>query len=139
MVVVGSEAEGSYRLLRSALSQFPMSTAQPPTKKCCQAPNTTISKPPCQEPEEVKPKSSAPAAEGGILAQEAPSLAVSQTLDVAIPANMEPLHLNMWGIKRVYKCWVEWCSEEPSTSHAAIHVHVCKVPLGVSLGYPPCS
>ena len=44
MVVAGSEAGGLYRLLRGVLSHSPMSTAQPPTKSCHQAPTTTVSK-----------------------------------------------------------------------------------------------
>ena len=139
MAVAGLEAEGLYGILRVALSHSPMSTTQPPTKRHCQAPTATISKLHLQEPEEVKPKPSAPAAEGGILAQEAPSLVISQALEVAIPAHMTPLHLNVGGIKRVYKCWVEGSSKGPSTSWAAISRHVCWVHLGVRLGCPSCS
>ena len=70
----------------------PMCIAQPPSKRHHQAPTATISKPPPQESGEVKP--SAAAAEGGALAQEAPSLAISQALEEAIPAHMALLHLN---------------------------------------------
>ena len=139
LAVAGSEAEGSYRLLRGALSHYPMSTAQPPTKRHYQAPTATISKLPPQEPKEVKPESSALPAEGGILAQKAPSLAVSQALEVAIPTHMAPLHLNVGCIKRVYKCWVEGCIKGPSTSRTVISVHVHWVHLGVRLGCPSCS
>ena len=77
MVVAGSEAEDLYGLLRGALSYSPMSSAPPPSKRCCWAPTTTVSKLPPQEPGEVKPKPSTPAAEGDVLAQEALSLAIS--------------------------------------------------------------
>ena len=96
MVVAGSKAEGLYRLLRGALSHSPRSMAQPPTKRCHQAPTTTVSKPPPQEPEEVEPEYSAPVAEGGLLAQDTPSL---KALEVAIHANMAPLCLNVEGSK----------------------------------------
>ena len=43
-------------------------------------------------------------ADRGIQAQEVPSLAISQALEVAIPVNMTPFHLNVGDIKRVYKC-----------------------------------
>ena len=43
------------------------------------------------------------------------------------------------GIKRVYKCQVEGCSEGPSTSHATICVHVHRDHLGVRLACPSCT
>ena len=95
MVVAGSEAESLYGLLRGALSQSPMSIAQPPPKRCCQAPSTTASKPPPQEPQKVASESPTPTPEGGILAHEASSLAISQAFEVAILTNMAPLCLNV--------------------------------------------
>ena len=132
-------AEGLYRLLRGALSHSSMSSAQPPPKRCCQAPTTTVSTLPNQESEGVKSKPSAPAAEGSGLAQEAPSLPVSQVLEVAIPTHMTPLYLNVGGVKRVYKCQVEGYSEGPSTSQAAICTHVHHDHLGVRLACPSCT
>ena len=82
---------GFVRLLRGAISNSSMSSAPPSPKRCCHAPTTTVSKLPPQESEDIKPKPSAPAAEGTGLAPEAPSLAVSQALEVAIPAHMTPL------------------------------------------------
>ena len=70
------------------------------------------------------------------LALDVPSTATSQALEVAIPAHMAPLCPQLRGIKRVYKCWVEGCSEGPSTSHAAICVHVHRDHLGVRLVCP---
>ena len=54
------------------------------------------------------------------LALETSSSAKSQALEVAIPAHIIPLCLQLGGIKSVYKCQVESCMEGPSTSHAAI-------------------
>ena len=86
-----------------------------------------------------QPKPSTPVAEGSGLAQEAPSLAVSQALEVVITTHMTPLHLNMGGIKRVYKCWVEGCSKGPSTSQATICTHVHCNHLEVRLVCPSCT
>ena len=107
LAVAGSEAEGLYRLLRGAVSHSSVSFAPPPPKRCHHAPTTTVSKSPHQESEGVEPEASAPAVEGNGLALVVPSSAVSQSLDVAIPAHMTPLCLNVGGIKRVYKWWVE--------------------------------
>ena len=76
-----------------------MSSVPPPPKRCHHAHTTTISKLPPHESKVVKPKPSTPAAEGSGLAQEAPSLAVSQALEIAIPAHMTPLCLNVGASK----------------------------------------
>ena len=89
LAVGGSEPEGLYRLLRGVLLHLPVSCAPSHPKRCHQAP-TTISKLSPQESAGVKPKPSAPVAEGSGLEQEAPSLAVSQALEVVIPAHMTP-------------------------------------------------
>ena len=96
---VGSGQVGSRGLVR-LLSHSAMSMAQPPVKRHQQTLFATMLKPPSQEHEEVDPESSAPMAEGGTQAQEAPSLAVSQALEVAIPTDMTPFHLNVGSIKR---------------------------------------
>ena len=70
------------------------------------------------------------------LAPEVPTPAAPEALDVAIPTHMTPLHLELGGIKRVYKCQVEVCTEGPSTSHGAICTHVYRDHLGVRLAYP---
>ena len=77
-----------------------------------------------QESEAIKPEASTPTVGGVELALEAPSSAIFQALEVAIPNPIAPLFLQLGGIKRVYKCWVEGCSEGPSTSHAAICAHM---------------
>ena len=137
--VAGSEVEGQYGLLRGAISHSPMSYIPTPTKKCCHTPTATISKPHPQEPEEAAPKASAPAAREAELAPEVPSSASSQALEVSIPAHMTPLHLQLGGIKRVYKCWVEGCSKGLSTSCATICVHMHRDHLGMRLVCPSCT
>ena len=66
-------------------------------------PTATISKLPPRESEGVEPKPSTPAAEGIRLAQEASPLAVSPALEVAIPAHMTPLCLNVGASKGCIK------------------------------------
>ena len=137
--VAGSEAEGPYGLLRGAISHSHVSSTLPTTKKCHHTPTATTSKLPPQESKEAAPEVSAPVVEEVKLALEAPSLAVLQALEVAIPTHTAPLHLQLGGVKRVYKCCVEECSEGPSTSHAAICAHVCGDHLGVRLACPSCA
>ena len=81
---------------------------------------------PVVEGEEHTPEASAPTVMKLKLAPEAPCLGAPETLEVAIPGNMTPLHLQLGGIKKVYKWWVEGCSEGPSTSHTTICAHVCR-------------
>ena len=57
--VAGSEAEGLYGLLRGVTSHSHPLPSQPPSKKPCRAPSTTISQPPPQE--STGPKVSVPA------------------------------------------------------------------------------
>ena len=89
--------------------------------------------------EEQTPEASTPTVMRSELALEAPSLATPEALEVAIPAHMTPLHLQLGDIKRVYKCWVKDCREGPSTSHATICVHVHRDHLGVGLACPSCN
>ena len=110
-----------------------------PAKKCHHNPTATISRPPPQEPEKTVPKASTPVVKEAELALEVPSITGSQALEVAFPAHMAPLHLQLEGIERVYKCQVEGCSEGPSTPHATICAHVCRDHLGVSLACPSCT
>ena len=136
--IAGSEAEGLYGLLRGALITFPHVLCSTPSKKCHQAPITTVYKPPPQELREVKPKPSAPAAKGDVMAQEAPSLAISQALEVAIPTHMTPLDLNV-GASRVYKCQVEGVQWE-TIDLPGCHMHSCVLgPFGVRLACPSCT
>ena len=131
-VVAGSEGEGLYGLLRRATSYSCPVPSQPPVKKPHFAPSTTISQPPPQESTALEVSEPAGQATGPT------SSAVSPAPEEAIPAHMESLRVQVGGIKRVYKCWVEDCKEGPSTSWAAICAHIRKVHLGVRLVCPLC-
>ena len=125
--VAGSEAEGLYGLLRGVTSHSHPLPSQPPPKKLCYAPSTTISQLPPQE--STEPEVSDPAGQAtGPASPAAPS-----ALEEAIPAHMQPLQIQVGGIKWVYKCWGEGCKEGPSTPRATICAHVRKVHLGVRL------
>ena len=132
VAVVGSEVEGFYGLLRGAVSHPSTSSASPPHKKVCHTPSTTIPHLPPQE--STGPEVSDPVGQ----AMESASPAVLPASEEVIPANMQPLHIQLGGIKQVYRCQVEGCREGPSTSHATICDHVCKVHLGVGLVCPSC-
>ena len=118
--VEGSEVQGLYKLLRGAVSNSPMSSYPTPPKKHHHIPTATISKVHPQEPKEAAPEASAFVVREVKLALEAPSSAVSQSLEVAIPDHMTPLCLQLGHINRVYKCQVERCSEGSSATQAAI-------------------
>ena len=75
---------------------------------------------------------------GGALTQEAPSLVILQALEVATPANMTPLCVNVGATKRVYHCWVVGCHDGPSISHVAICTFVHNDHLGMKLLCPFC-
>ena len=137
--VSGSEVEGLYGLLRGAVSHSPMSSIPLPPKKHHHAPTATISKLLPQEPKETVPEVSIPVVKEVELASEAPSSAATPALEVAIPTHVAPLHLQDGGIKMVYKCGVEGCSDGPSTSWAAICAHVHRDHLGVRLPCPSCT
>ena len=107
--VAGSEAEGLYGLLRGVTSHSHPLPSQPPLKKPHHAPSTTISQPPPQE--STRPKVSDPAGQ----ATGPASPAALSALEEAIPAHMQPLQIQVGGIK-----WVEGCKEGPSTSWATI-------------------
>ena len=73
------------------------------------APSTTIPQPHPQEstgPEAPKPADQA---------TEPASPAAPPAPEEAIPAHMQPLRIQVGGVKRVYKCWVEDCKEGPPT------------------------
>ena len=131
--MTGSEVEGLYGLLRGAVLHSSLPTSSPPPKKTHHAPSSTISHPPPQESKE--PKASVPAEQ----ALEPTSSTATSVLDGEIPADMQPLCIQLGGIKRVYRCQVEGCREGPSTSHAMICAHMHKVHLGVGLVCPPAT
>ena len=135
MAVAGLGVEGLYRLLRGAILHSLMSSAPPYPKN---AP-TTQPPPSPSHSSGVRGSCTQSFHRETELAPEVPSLAASPVLGMAIPAHMTPLCLQLGGIKRVYKCQVEGCSEGPSTSQATICVHVCRDHLGVGLACPSCA
>ena len=124
VAVTGSEAEGFYGLLRGAVLHSSIPTSSPPPKKTCCAPSTTVSHPPTQESKE--PEASAPAEQG----LESASSTLPSVLKGEIPADIQPLCIQLGGIKRVYWCQIEGCKEGPSTSCATICAHMFRVHLG---------
>ena len=131
-VVAGSEAKGLYGLLKGVASYSCPVPSQPPIKKPRPAPSTTISTSPLQE--STAPEVSEPASQ----ATGPTCSVVSPAPEEAILAHMQPLRVQVGGIKRVYKCQVEACKEGPSTSWATICAHIRKVHLGVRLVCPLC-
>ena len=131
--MTGSEAEGLYGLLRGAESHSSLPTSSPPPKKSCCAPSSTISHLPPQESKE--PEASVPA----VQALESTSSIAPSVLEREISANMQPLCIQLGGIKRIYRCQVEGCREGLSTSHTTICAHVHRVHLGVGLVCPFCN
>ena len=130
--MAGSEAEGFYGFLRGAAAHSLPLPSQPPPKKPHPIPSATISQPPPQDSK--GPEVSDPADQAAGPASPAAPLAPEE----AIPAHMQPLRVQVGGIKWVYKCWVEGCKEGPSTSQATISAHIQKVHLGVRLVCPLC-
>ena len=133
VAVTGSEVEGFYGLLRGAVSHSSLPMSSPPPKKTHHAPSSTITHPPPQESKE--PEASVSAEQ----ALESTSSTAPSVLEGEIPAHMQPLCIQLGGIKRVYRCQVEGCREGPSTSHATICTHMCRVHLGVGLACPLCN
>ena len=131
--VAGLEVEGLYRLLRGAILHPSISSAPPPPKKAHHSPSATISYPPPWELAGVVPKASDPATKGVEQASEAISPAASPTSEEALPTHMQPLHLQLGGIKRVYKCQLEGCTEGPSTSQPQ-SAHMCTDCIGGGVG-----
>ena len=91
-----------------------------------------------QDSESAGLESLASVAQGGTQAQQIPSFATPQALEVTIPANIIPLCIHMGAAKRVYHCWVEGCHKWPSTSCVAICAHVHRDHLGMKLSFPSC-
>ena len=131
--VAGSEVEGFYGLLRGAMSHSFISPAPSPHKKVCYALSATISHLPPQE--STGPDVPVPADQ----VMKAVSPAAPLASEKAIPTHMQPVCIQLGGIKWVYQCQVEGCKEGPSTSHATVCTYVCKVHLEVGLVCPSCS
>ena len=130
--ITGSEAEGLYGLLRGVASSFHPLPSRPFPSRPRVSPSPPVSSQPPQE--STKPEVSDPA---GPATVPAPVAATSAT-ESDIPADMQPLHIQLGGTKRVYQCRVEGCKEGPSTSRAAICSHVRRVHLGMGLECPLC-
>ena len=132
-VVMGSEAEGFYGLLRRVTLPSRPLPSQPPPSHTHLSPSSPASQ---QTPQEsTGPEVSGP---------EGPAI-VPTPVDATpatggnILADMQPLHIQLGGTKRVYQCWVEGCKECPSTSRAAICAHIRRAHLGMGLVCPLCS
>ena len=92
LVVVGSEVEGLYSLLWGALSHSATLMAQPPIKGIDNPPLPTCQNHPPRSMKRLTWSPPLPWLRG---CTGGSSLAISQALEVAIPANMTPLHLNV--------------------------------------------
>ena len=130
---MGSEAEGFYGFLRGVTLHSHPLPSQPPPSHAHLSPSSPA---PQQSPQEsAGPEVSGPV---GPVSISAPAAAIPAP-ESDIPADMQPLRIQLGGAKRVYQCWVEGCKEGPSTSWAAICAHMRKVHLGVGLVCPLCS
>ena len=118
MLVAGSEAEGFYGLLRGAMSHSSISPAPPPHKKVCHTPSATLPSAPSGVHRTWCPWSCRPGNEGCL------SSCSLQLQRRPFLLDMQPLHIQLGGIKWVYWCQVEGCKEGPSTSHATICAHM---------------
>ena len=93
--VTGSEAEGFYGLLRGAVLHSSLPTSSPPPKKAHCAPSATVFHLPPQESKE--PEASVPAEQ----ALEFASLTFPPVLEGEIPSHIQPICIQLGGIKRV--------------------------------------
>ena len=131
--MMGSEAEGFYGFLRGVTLCSRLLPSQPPPSCAHLSPSSPA---PQQSPQEsTGPEVSGPVGPTSI---SAPAAAIPAP-ESDIPADMQPLRIQLGGTKRVYQCQVEGCKEGPSTSWAAICAHVRKVHLGVGLVCLLCS
>ena len=96
--VAGSETEGFYGLLNRAIVHSSISSAPPP-KKAHHIPSTTVSCLSPKEPTGVIPKVSDPAVRIAEQALEVASPAASSASEEALCTNMQPLHIQLGGIK----------------------------------------
>ena len=130
VVVAGSEVEGLYGLLRGDVTPLHIFSPTSP-KKGCHILSTTVSHQPPQE--STGPKVSSLTVGIGSCFSSCPSSFRGNSPHWYAA----PLH-SVGGIKWVYWCQVDGCKEGPSTSHATICAHVCKVHLGMGLVCPSC-
>ena len=91
-----------------------------------------------QKPEEAAPKASTPEAREAELAPKAhPQL--HHQFGGGYPCPHDTPSPAIGGIERVYKCWVEGCSDGPSTLWPTICAYVCRDHLRVRLACPSCA
>ena len=130
---MGSEVEGFYGLLRGVtLCSCPL-PSQPPLSQSHLSPSSSATQ---QSPQEsTGPEVSGPTGQ----AMVSTPVAATPAPEGDIPADMQPLRIQLGGAKQVYQCPVEGCKDGPSTSWAAICTHIRRVHLGVGLVCPLCS
>ena len=131
--VAGSEVEGFYGLLRGAMSHSSISPAPPPHKNVCHTLSATISHLPPQG--STGPDVPDPADQ----AMKAVSPAVPPASEEAIPANMQPLYIQLGALNKYTGARLRAARRVHQTSHATICAHICKVHLGMVLVCPSCS
>ena len=107
---MGSEAEGLYGLLRGVTSSSCHILSKPPPCRSHLSPGPSASPQPPLE--STEPITSDPLGPATVPAPEDVTPATGDD----IPADMQPLHIQLGGTKRVYQCQVEGCKEHPSTS-----------------------
>ena len=114
--VTGLGAEVLYDIIQGSVADPDLSSSVGPLlpKRWRQAAMATVTSLTAQKPEAITPKP-----EGGA--------SVSRK---EIPAEMEPLRINVGDARWVYHCHVEGCTEGPSTLQAAICSHMCQAHLG---------
>ena len=107
--IMGSEAEGFYGLLRGVtLPSHPL-PSQPPPSCTHLSPSSPAFQ---QTPQEsTGPEVSGP--EGPATMSTPVDMTPATGGDILV--EMQPLHIQLGGTKRVYQCWVEGCKEHPST------------------------
>ena len=108
--IMESEVEGFYRLLRGVTLHSQPLPSQPPLSSAHLSPSSPTPQ------ESAGPEVSGPAGPGTASTPAAATPAPEGDL----PADMQPLIIQLGSAKRVYQCWVEGCKEGPSTSRAAI-------------------
>ena len=134
--VVGSEAEGLYRLLGGAISYTHIHHSTPIQE--------SLPHPICHHPQTT------PSGAWGSCTQSFCSCGRSYRTGIrschsscvsssrgGYPHPYDTPLPTVGGIKRVYKYKVEGCMEGPSTSHAAICTHACREHLGWGSHVPP--
>ena len=131
--IMGSEAEGFYRLVRGVTLHSHPLPSQPPPSHARLSPSSPVLQ---QSPQEsTGPEVSGPIGPATVSA----SVAATPAPESDILADMQPCRIQLGGAKRVHQCQVEGYKEGPSTSWAAICAHVRKVHLGVGLMCLLCS